>query len=81
MASFKSPVKAKIYIMDTPSKAIVDITEPRNKLFQFAGARDPTTDPWITRPAIYPYTTGHSCHGKTIKGYYGYPSKAIVDIT
>ena len=27
------------------------------QLFQVAGARDRTTDPWITRAVIYPFTT------------------------
>ena len=31
---------------------------PDKQLFQVAGAGDQTTDPWITRPVLYPYTTG-----------------------
>ena len=33
---------------------------PDKQLFQVAGARDLTTDPWITRPELYPYITGDS---------------------
>ena len=31
---------------------------PNKQFFQVAGARDQTTDPWITRPVLYPYTKG-----------------------
>ena len=31
---------------------------PDKQLFQVAGARDRTTDPWITKPALYLYTMG-----------------------
>ena len=31
---------------------------PCKELFQVAGARDRTTDPWITKPVIYIYTMG-----------------------
>ena len=31
---------------------------PDKQLFQVAGARDRTTDPWITKPVLYPYTMG-----------------------
>ena len=31
---------------------------PDKQLFQVAGAGDQTTDPRITRPVLYPYTTG-----------------------
>ena len=33
---------------------------PDKQLFQVAGAVDRTTDPWIRRPELYPYTTGDS---------------------
>ena len=33
---------------------------PDKQLVQVAGAVDRTTDPWITRPELYPYTTGDS---------------------
>ena len=29
---------------------------PNKQFFQVAGARDQTTDPWITRAVLYPYT-------------------------
>ena len=31
---------------------------PDKQLFQVAGSEVRTTDPWITRPELYPYTTG-----------------------
>jgi cytochrome c biogenesis protein CcdA len=31
---------------------------PDKQLFQVAGTRDQTTDPWITMPALYLYTMG-----------------------
>ena len=31
---------------------------PDKQLFQVVGAGDRTTDPWITRLVLYPYTTG-----------------------
>ena len=33
---------------------------PVKQLFQVAGARDRTTDPWVTSPTLPPYTTGDS---------------------
>ena len=33
---------------------------PDKQLFQVAGTIDRTTDLWITRPELYPYTTGDS---------------------
>ena len=29
---------------------------PNKQFFQVAGAKDRTTDPWITKPALYLYT-------------------------
>ena len=34
---------------------------PDKQLFQVAATGDRTTDPWITRPVLYPYTTGTHC--------------------
>jgi hypothetical protein len=34
---------------------------PDKQLFQVADARDRTTDPWITRPVLYPYSMGTHC--------------------
>ena len=31
---------------------------PDKQFFQVASTGDQTTDPWITRPVLYPYTTG-----------------------
>ena len=31
----------------------------RHPVFQVAGTRDQTTDPWIMRPVLYPYITGN----------------------
>ena len=31
---------------------------PHKQLFQVASAGDRTTDPWITRPVLYPYPRG-----------------------
>ena len=35
---------------------------PDKQLFQVAGAGDQTTDPWITKPALYLYTMGDPLH-------------------
>ena len=42
---------------------------PDKQLFQVVGARDRTTDPWITRPELYPYTMGDSLLGAHLKDY------------
>ena len=35
---------------------------PDKQLFQVASTGDWTTDPWITKPALYPYTMGDSSY-------------------
>ena len=45
---------------------------PIKQFFQVTGARDQTTDPWITKPVLYPYNTG-TYSVSTLNWYYLQP--------
>ena len=67
----------------TWTKALIFLFEsmnfhPDKQLFQVAGVVDRTTDPWITRPVLYPYNT-FSYHASVLCGWKKAAAAAVLN--